>query len=120
MTGVLRVQVPAVLAVLQVARTHGLLDDLDPVVASSAPVSNSINCCGADGRAGSSGAGSGSVEGGADNNYGGGSGEVRVPLSLLEGAITSSSEHLRLDALQLVTGNPRMTSLPGALHGVVP
>ncbi len=117
-------QVPAVVAVLQAARTQGLLDDLDSVVAAADAASpllaDSLTpaASGAADRASARSSGS-SVS--SEDSYGGGGGDgsmigcagMRVPLALLQSAVTSRNEALRLDALQLVTGNPRMTSLPG-------
>ena len=116
-------------AVLQAARTQGLLDDLDSVVAAAASPSlaDSLTPAASGAAADRASVGTaGSSVGSEDDGGGGGNGSVsgcagmRVPLALLQTAMTSRKEALRLDALQLVTGNPRMTSLPGSQAPCIP
>lgn len=128
-------QAPAVLAVLQTARSQGLLDDLDAIVSDNRGMPPALEHLPAVAAAASAGSGedsaldravhssgAGNVDHGPPNSVGGsgggsGSGEdnvgLRVPLEMLLAAMVSREEALRLDVLQLVTCNPRITSLPG-------
>jgi len=113
-----------VLAVLKVGRAQGLFDDLDDIVSD---VSDGSGSGGADGcgsmigvtPGGTGGSGSASI---TDDTGGGGStdagsrsagGCVRVPYALLQAAVGSRREGVRVDALQLICTNPRTSSLPG-------
>ena len=100
-------QVPAVLAVLRAARSLGLLDDLDDIVVTGdGPTAVPADT-----------ASSGNVD--RSNNLDGaalqqnGPGSLRVPFSLLQAALASRDEAVRVDALQLVLCSPRSSALPG-------
>jgi hypothetical protein len=123
-------QAPAIMAVLQAARSQGLLDDLDAIVSDPRDVlpaleHASTSCPGVPEAADhtlmprttidtdSSGGASDSLPGSADSK---GKGRFRVSIDMLLAAVVSRNEAFRLDVLQLVTSNPRITSLPGELH----
>lgn len=130
------------LAVLRAARAQALIDDLDEVVSDLASMSAVTAAGGSPASThGSSGCSSGScgpadgsaAAGSQANNMNGNSGgsaasppadnrtcgsgndddRVRVPFALLWGALASRQEAPRVDALQLITTNPRTSSLPG-------
>ena len=95
------------LAVLRTARSLGLLDDLDDIIVTGdRPTAVPAQS-----------ASSGNVD--RSNNptaaafQQNGPGSVRVPFSLLQAALASRVEAVRVDALQLVLCSPRSSALPG-------
>ena len=138
------VQPAAVLAVLRAARSQGLIDDLDDVVAGTGrrdfaatdshtaaadighdagltpALGNGLLSTGggaAAGGPGSAGAAARLSSTGSssdDSGSGDGGAAVRVPFALLRSAVGSRSEALRVDALQLISSNVRTSALPGA------